>query len=192
MKPYPRPHGLGAQIPMKRLPPLVVALLHNKPVYTLAGPFAGRFGLSCSASYDGGLTWVHEQMLGQRVVAGDAAVVEGCGGGSWGPAVAPDGTVVVRSQPDCLFASRDSGATWEPVGKGPSFGGTQMAFDAAGNLYLLSAYWEGPLRLARSRDMGATWDKEWLVQPPAVGTATFPALLAGEAGRVAVAFLGAA
>lgn len=173
--------------------PRVVYQCYNKPVYDLTGVVpAGRFGLACAASYDGGKTWMHETQLSNYVEGPTGTVVGGCAGGSWMPAVAPDGTVVVRSQPNCLYRSSDSGATWTQAGTGPKeFMGTQLGFDANGTLYALSAYWEGlPLRYAVSHDQGATWGPARTID---LGNRSFglEALATGPTGRLAVAFFAA-
>jgi len=169
--------------------PTVAYLCYNKPVYDLTGNLpVGRYAAACAASYDGGTTWMNEQTLSQSVWVGGQQVVGGCDGGIWPPAVAPDGTVVVRSQPDCLFRTRDSGATWQAVGRGPEFQGTTMAFDDNGTLYALSADWDPPLRLSVSHDQGTTWSTPVVVQPPQAHAPQFAAIAAGAKGRVAVAF----
>lgn len=178
------PPGPGANPLAGVLWPTVAYLCYNKPVFDLTGTVpAGRFGLACAASYDGGTTWQNEAQLSQRVwVAGQS--IGDCAGGSWIPAVAPDGTVVVRSQPDCMFRTRDSGLTWEAVGQGPPFMGTIFDFDDNGTLYALSAWWDAPLRVSVSRDQGETWGEPYLVQPPGTYAAAFPTLQAGGRGQL--------
>lgn len=167
--------------------PTVAYLCYNKPVWDPTGNVpAGRYGLACAASYDGGLTWQNEQVLAQMVEVAGQVVVEGCGGGAWIPAVAPDGTVVVRAQPDCMFRSRDSGMTWEQVGTGPSFSGTIFDFDDNGTLYALSAWWDPPLRISVSRDQGETWETPYVIQPPGTHASAFPTLQAGGRGQLFV------
>lgn len=169
----------------------VVYMCYNKPTLFAPEEVGGSYGTSCAASYDGGATFVHEQML-SRTVYGPmgATIVAGCDGGAWGPAIAPDGVTVVRAQPDCLFRSRDSGASWESLGTGPPFAGTQLAFDRAGVLYALSFPDASGLRMARSTDQGTTWSAPWNVSIAGVGSYAFQALVAGDAGRLAIAFLG--
>lgn len=169
----------------------VAYLCFNKPIVDLTGTVpAGRYGLSCAASYDDGRTWTNEAHLSQYLFVAGAAVGD-CAGGSWNPAVAPDGTVVVRSQPNCLFRSRDSGATWQGLGTGPTeFFGTRLGFDDAGTLYALSAYFEeAPLRIAHSMDQGDTWAPAATVHLP-VKHFAFEAMATGPAGEVALAFYG--
>lgn len=172
------------------LHPTVAYLCYNKfvaDIVTGAVP-VGTYGLACAASYDGGLVWQNEAILG-RVVYAAVAGVGDCAGGSWIPAVAPDGTVVVRSQPDCLFRTRDSGATWQAIGTGPAeFSGTMMAFDDAGTLYAMSGWWEPPLRVSVSRDQGETWETPYVVQPPGANAVSLPTMVAGAAGKLMVAF----
>ncbi|HET6405544.1 MAG TPA: sialidase family protein [Candidatus Thermoplasmatota archaeon] len=159
----------------------VVYLCYNKVV---PGFVAARYGLACAASYDGGRVWENEHLLSQSVWVGEQEVVQGCMGGAWIPAVAPDGTVVIRSQPGCMFRTRDSGASWQQVGTGPDFQGTIFSFDDAGTLYALSAWWDPPLRVSVSRDQGETWETPFLVQPPGAHAPMFPTLVAGAAGKL--------
>lgn len=169
--------------------PSVAYLCYNKPVFDPTGVVpAGRYGLSCAASYDEGLTWVHEQWLTGALFVVGQTLQDGCYGGSWFPAMAPDGAVVVRAQPDCLFRTVDSGATWQPIGTGPKgIVGTELAFDPAGTLYALSASWEeAPLRLAVSHDQGASWNASVPIQPEGLNVA-FESLVAVGPGHVAVA-----
>lgn len=170
--------------------PTVTYLCYNKfvaDIVTGTVP-AATYGLACAASYDGGLAWQNEAILGRVVVAGGQAIGD-CSGGAWTPAVAPDGTVVIRSQPDCFFRTRDSGLTWQEIGTGPDFMGTIMAFDDAGTLYALSQ-WEYPMRISVSRDQGETWEEPYVIQPPGVYGESLPALVAGAAGKLFVAFWG--
>ncbi len=173
----------------------VAYLCYNKPVFDITGTVpAGRYGLACAASYDGGLVWENEKMLSQVVVVAGDPVAGDCAGGAWIPAVAPDGTVVIRSQgwggDHCLFRTRDSGATWERIGTGADFGGSHLAFDDAGTLYAMSPWWQTGLRISVSHDQGETWEAPFTVQPPGVYAPMLANFVAGDAGKLFIAFWG--
>lgn len=152
----------------------------------------GGYTTHCNMSYDGGDSWPAE-----TVAAADVPVVS-CGGLNGHPAAAPDGTVVVPITHGCdglyLSVSQDSGLSWT-VAAGPKTVGAEsidpeVSFAPDGTLY---AMWRGSdhlAYLARTPDLGKTWDGPWKVSPPHVRSTVFQALSAGADGRVAMAFLG--
>lgn len=159
----------------------------------------GRLANWCAVSYDGGLTWPVDREVAQRpIVVATQGVLPGdpCGGVTGFPAVGPDGTAVLPLGNGCksflLGVSRDSGLTWTQR-MGPGDWGILSAtpeaeIDAAGNLYVMWHDAHATMRLARSRDLGATWDAVWDVTPPGVHAMAFEAMVAGAAGRLAFAF----
>lgn len=145
----------------------------------------------CATSEDGGLAW--SPPVPVAVTERDA-----CAGLNGSPRAAPDGTVVVPIFDGCdallLGVSRDSGRTWTlrkgPPGIGSGADDPSIAFTPDGTMYVA---WTGDdhlARLARSPDVGATWDGVWTPAPPDVTATAFVAMAAGADGRVAVAFLG--
>lgn len=68
---------------------------------------------------------------------------------------------------------------------------TEMAVDDAGNLYYV---WIDGVHhlpfLAISRDHGKTWGKPLMIAPPDTYSANLPTVVAGEAGRIAITFAG--
>ena len=67
----------------------------------------------------------------------------------------------------------------------------QLAVDSADNVYAL--WTDGTFRLpflSVSRDHGATWSTPLMVAPPGVHEANLPAIVAGDAGRIAMLFPG--
>jgi hypothetical protein len=66
----------------------------------------------------------------------------------------------------------------------------EVAFSPDGTLYLLFQDKDFNEVLARSHDMGKTWDGQWVVSPPGVKSTSFSALATGSNGRVAMGFLG--
>lgn len=130
-----------------------------------------------------------------------------CGGLHGHLRVAPDGTVVVPNF-GCTVAgedlqaaviSEDDGLTWDirqvPGAEGVSNRSDPSAdFDSENRMYF--AYealgTATSVRAATSDDGGLTWtDSVDLGAPFGVRNAVFPTLIAGDAGRAAVAFLGA-
>ncbi len=162
-------------------------------------------GTWVTESLDGGMTWG----VGVDVLPSDACE-DGLNGA---PAVAPDGTVYVPI-PRCdgmhVAVSKDAGKTWtvhdildagtlganEPQGQGlvgtsnPYEPNPGMGVDAAGNAFVAFGGKDGRMYLARSVDSGATWSKPMVVSPPDVTSTAFSALVAGDAGRIAIAYLG--
>jgi hypothetical protein len=150
------------------------------------------FATFCNMSYDGGRTWPAETLSAARLP------VASCGGVNGHPASAADGTVVVPITLGCdglyVSVSTDSGLTWT-VREGPKSVGAQsidpdVSFAPDGTLHAL---WRGDdqlLYLARSGDLGQTWQGPWRVSPPHVTGTVFQVVAAGDDGRLAFAFLG--
>lgn len=153
-------------------------------------------GTACSLSYDGGWTWPAESSPFPPV--GASWVGTQCGYPTGHPAVSASGVVAVAKSGGCdalyVAVSLDSGLTWS-IRRGPAVPGEtfdpELAFSPDGTLYAL---WQGASdhlpRLARSSDLGQTWEGPWAVAPPDVTSTAFVALAAGADGRVALAFLG--
>lgn len=127
-------------------------------------------------STDGGLTWLE---VGQSNCNGDIivreldhAVIKGCGAG--------------------IDVSTDGGATWTVKAvEGAESQGiamTEPAIDAAGNVYISWSNATG-VWLAGTADLGESWTTPRLVSETTNGTYRWPWVVAGEAGRVAVAWI---
>lgn len=91
----------------------------------------------------------------------------------------------------------DGGATWtfaqaaKLTGNQLGLGLVTGAADDAGNVYLTWGESEGgevSIWLARSTDEGATWLPKIRVDQPETGSKVFPVVVAGSAGKVAVAY----
>jgi hypothetical protein len=114
-----------------------------------------------------------------------------------------DGTVTTRPlgayQPGGGFAvaySNDYGATFKAVRAGEGSGGSEgidpgVAVDTAGNDY--GAYW-GPegIHAVVSQDEGATWSEPRIVSPPELKSFEMVDAIAGDEGRVAIAYIATA
>lgn len=126
------------------------------------------------------------------------------GGGFWNAATgtvfftwtySTSGATDVGSNPGYAF-TRDEGLTWT-MGTAPGAGGEQLglglvvgAADDAGNVYL--AWGETldettAIYMARSTDDGDTWEGPFRVDNT-TGSKVFPAITAGPAGQVAIAY----
>ena len=145
---------------------------------------------NCATSYDGGLNFL------PAVPVLDEAR-HGCAGLNGMPIVGPDGTVVVGSSAGCdgpaIAYSLDSGLTWDamtgPTDKGGASNDPELEFMPDGTLYVL---WQGDdwiPYLARTKDLGETWDGPWRVAAPGVTSTVFAAMVAGDQGKLAMAFL---
>ena len=146
---------------------------------------------NCATSYDGGLNFL------PAVPVLDGAR-HGCAGLNGMPIVGPDGTVVVGSSSGCagpaIASSTDSGVTWGAI-EGPTDVGAEtndpeLEFMPDGTLFVMWAGSDNLPYLARTKDMGATWDGPWKVSPPGVTSSVFAAMVAGDQGKLGMAFLG--
>lgn len=176
--------------------PDVVYLCANSPTEA-AGP-----GRLCYRSLDGGGSFAPAGY----VFPSPQAPVDSCQAlEADNGAAGPDGTVyqpVTCRAGAYLAVSRDEGATyaWRRVEGAPGapgiagvdadVGGLQVAVDDGGTVYAL---WqtEGALQLTRSTDGGRHFTAPLSVAAPGLRRVTLPALAAGAAGEVGVAYYGA-
>ncbi len=188
--PYPT-SGPGSLIPHPNYP---------NAVYYCSQDVATAF---CSRSDDGGLTY------GPTVPIYDSAVSE-CVGLHGHPKVAPDGTVYVPNK-GChldtpvigdglvnVVVSEDAGSTWQIRAVPDSTGSLltksdpSLAIGQDGKVYL--AYQNltnNHFYVATSTDRGVTWSPSFDVGALAgINYSVFPAAVAGDANRAAVAFFG--
>lgn len=151
---------------------------------------------NCTASSDGGLTWLPGTTTGLLTCIGLHGHIKGSADGyAYLPGKScfdANSALVVGGE-----YTHDDGATWSEY---TIPGATETAFDPAvavspsGTLY--QAWEDGasshPL-IASSPDHGANWsapiDLASSVSPPLVAS-TFPSLVAGDSGRLAYSFLG--
>ncbi|HVL48062.1 MAG TPA: sialidase family protein [Candidatus Thermoplasmatota archaeon] len=145
-----------------------------------------------SASLDGGLTWP----------INSKAVEHGtCSGGLHGRLRTDSEGNVYLPKRDCggvvLAVSKDNALTWTQTKLGEDVGSARfrknpdLAIDRENNLYMVWPGDDNRLYLSVSRDRGATWSNESLLaSPPSVTTTTMPAIVAGDAGRIAFAYYG--
>lgn len=146
-------------------------------------------------------TWIARSLDGGRTFElGQLVHPASCHSGIAGPvAVGRDG-VAYSPKPTCdglaLAVSKDSGATWElsyvnDAGSVDALAAmTDAAVDAGQNAYATWTGADGLPYLTHSTDAGATWSKPMRVSPPEITGSTHNVLVAGDAGRVAIAYLG--
>src|SRR4029077_7612392 len=149
----------------------------------------------CARSDDGGVT------LGTQT---PLYTLEQCGGLHGHVKVAPDGTVYVPNR-SCLggnsavVVSIDNGVSWTvlpiqnalTLPNSPSTDDPSVAIDAAGTVYALFALNGTQATVAVSTTQGTTWTNIYDVGAAfGVKNVAFPAAVAGDAGRAAVAFYG--
>ncbi len=157
---------------------------------------------NCALSIDGGLTF--GPAVPMYVLASpDTTTVGQCAGLHGHVKVGPDGTVYVPNascagpvnpNENGIALSEDNGATWAvrtvPGTKG---GGSDpsVAVDDGGLLYLGFVNDDKSPAVAVSADRGKTWTSVYDVGAMVgVKNAVFPAMVAGSAGRAAMAFYG--
>jgi BNR repeat-like domain/Dockerin type I domain len=163
---------------------------YNHAVYFASQDLVTAFTLR---SDDGGETW------GPPV----DMYTSQCGGLHGRLKVAPDGTVYIPNN-DCggagaVVVSQDNGLTWaiRPVPNtiaNPNLQDPAVAIDAAGRAYFVMASASGgnsQAVVATSDDQGQTWQNTFDVGASfGLQNIAYPAAIAGDAGRAAVAFYG--
>ena len=167
---------------------------HGSSLATTAYPHAVYYcsqaivAAFCSRSDDGGVVFHPAvQIYGQE-----------CSGLHGHVKVAPDGTVYVPNR-NCgghqaLVRSLDNGVTWQQVpvpSSLPSKTDPSVAISSGGVLYFGYRNVDGHARVAVSLDQGATWSYDTDIGAPAnIQNAVFPAAVAGDNDRGAIAFIG--
>jgi hypothetical protein len=111
----------------------------------------------------------------------------------------PDGTVYVPAR-NCggplVARSTDNGLTWSQVEVHPEVGtarcdkNPEVAIDTQDNVYLVWPGSDNLLYLATSDDHAQTWGTAHRAAPPDIQTATMPVIVAGDPGRIALAYYG--
>ena len=162
---------------------------------------------SCGRSLDGGLTWTP---TGAPAFPGyepgndyNKFGVAGLCGGLHGHAVTDQAGRLYIPKSHCgipvLAVSEDGGTTWRRTvvsdrfltGEAHVGEHHSVSIDAAGNVYYL--FWDDPGHLpwlAISKDAGRTFGEPMMIGPPGVQEVNLPAMVAGDAGKVAISFPG--
>lgn len=162
--------------------------VYDSAVYFCYNKLAGIF---CYTSLDGGATFaVGSQAFG---------LVTTNGGLHGAISSAPDGTVYVppRVATPTLVISKDNGLNWEEKTMGEDVGtpnprkNSEMAADTESNGYHVWTGGDQGVYMSRSTDSGESWEQTSLrISPVEVVSSVFPQIIAGDPGRMAVAYLG--
>jgi hypothetical protein len=158
----------------------------------------GQFA-NCALSLDGGMTYGPSMVM---YTDPGTPLTGRCQGLHGHVKVGPDGTAYVPDF-DCgtlskqgLVVTRDDGLHWTvneiPDSAYNNFRSDPSVGIASDNtVYYAYEAPEGPIKLAVSQDHGTTWTPSTdLTTPIGVQNAVFPAVIAGDGPRAAVAFLG--
>lgn len=149
-------------------------------------------GIWVSRSLDGGVTWTSAPAMSEAFgfeYRTGGPIAADRGGNVYVPAYLDGGGFAVA-------VSNDHGATFRAVRAGDRSAGLEgidpgLALDAQGNAY--GAYWgDGAVRVVVSTDHGDSWSPPRPVSPPALTSFVLADAVAGDRGRVAVAYLATA
>jgi hypothetical protein len=146
-----------------------------------------------SHSFDGGLTWqpsIAATGLDGRYRTGGPIMAD-LQGNVYVPLALRD----VEGGGMDVVVSHDDGVTWQRVHAAPDGPGSwgvdgDIALDDAGNVYLVYESSDHSVKVASSKDHGATWAAPVRVAPADVTSVRLAAGVAGAAGKLAVAYLG--
>ncbi|HEX9093538.1 MAG TPA: CARDB domain-containing protein [Coriobacteriia bacterium] len=142
----------------------------------------------CARSDDGGVTFAPAVPI----------YTDQCGGLHGHVKVAPDGTVYVPNK-DCggkqgVAVSTDNGLTWNVrtvPGSSPGAWDPSVAVASDGTVYFAYGDGDGHPKVAVSHDRGQTWTNIRDVGVPfSIAATAFPAAVAGDPNRAAMAFIG--
>lgn len=153
---------------------------------------------ACGRSLDGGDTFLP---AGAPAFLGVDPNAGGFCGGLSGQLMADNNGRVFLPKGHCgspwVAVSNDAALTWQQVLVNNYIPAadthTAVAADAAGNLYYL--WFDAVNRLpylSISTNHGQTWGTPYMIAPPGVHEVNFPAIAAGDAGRIAITFPGTA
>lgn len=151
---------------------------------------------SCGRSLDGGATFLPAGL--PAFLGVDPATGGVCGGLTGQLITDPQGRAFLPKG-HCSYpwvaVTTDAAATWRQVQVNDYIPAadthTAVAADAAGNLYYV--WFDAKDRLpylSVSTDHGLTWGVPMMVAPPGVHEVNFPAIVAGDSGRIAITFPG--
>ncbi|HVM44421.1 MAG TPA: sialidase family protein [Candidatus Thermoplasmatota archaeon] len=156
------------------------------------------YATACVRSADGGMTYQRTAPPFVGIMPGEECIIGPVASALVGHLKAsPDGVLYLPRE-ECgkpvLAVSDDSGLSWRTVivsdrvaiGNDPA-----VAVDAEGNaFYVFQDVDTSHIFLTTSTDQGRTWSEAVDITPPGITAAHLPALVAGDAGRVAMAWLG--
>ena len=152
-------------------------------------------------SFRGDGTWIQQSYDGGRTFnVGQVVHPASCHSGIAGPVAVGNDGVAYSPKPTCdgieMAVTKDGGATWslasvEDVGSADALAHmTDAAVDLGLNAYGTWTGEDGLPYITRTTDQGETWSKAIRVSPPDITVTAHNTIIAGEAGHVAVAYLG--
>jgi hypothetical protein len=162
------------------------SLWAGRAFYFCANQFADS---TCSVSLDGGLTYP----IKAPVFVPDHR--SPCGGINGHVTTGPDGTAYLpawRCDEPWIGISRDTGVSWEARRVSEKSSGAMdpsVAIASDGSAYYFWMDREGQPWLSVSTDAGRTWGPAIDVAFPGLVTSTLPTIVAGDAGRIAFAYV---
>lgn len=156
------------------------------------------YATACVRSFDGGTTFQRVAPPYEGVVPGEECLIGPVASALVGHLKAgPDGTIYLPKE-HCGHAliaiSQDDGLTWgrfevtdmEVTGADPV-----VSVDAEGTVYyVFTAAEDSHVYLVTSIDQGATWGEPVDITPPGITAVHLPTIVAGDAGRLAMAWVG--
>jgi len=157
---------------------------------------------NCAVSYDGGNRYLYDRVaLGGECVDAGTGCPDGtndCGGINGHPAASADGIVYVPAGFNCniptVAVTNDNGLTWTAHQFGKDIGqqdiDPEITVTPDGTAYFYGRGKDGAGYLWRSKDQFATVDGPFKVSPPDVKGVIHAALMSGDDGRLAIAYLG--
>ncbi|MCA1812409.1 MAG: glycoside hydrolase [Halobacteriales archaeon] len=155
-------------------------LLYPNVVYACANGLASA---NCGVSLDGGLSWL------TTVPHGIGCAFQGA------PVAGRDGTLYEPSSA-CgaqVRLTRDNGLSWVELDVGTAQASADtpdLAVSPDGTLYFAYTDTDWQPQLMRSADGGHTWQGPFALPVAGLTSSVFPVIVAGDDGRVGVAFYG--
>ncbi len=173
-------------------PRLVPTVGYDNVVYLCVNRIADS---ACSTSYDGGLTFnPFRTVFGLPENEGGGA---GCGGLHGHGTTGPDGRAYLGKMhcgTPMIAVSDDDGLTWSTHKIAPDHTSTrhdvELAADSAGNVYAMWVDSDWDPYFAVSTDYGRSWSEPHAVAAPGIQSAVFPAIAAGDEGKIAMIYYG--
>lgn len=179
------------------VPPLVASPLYPNVLYYCVNQIGAT---TCTRSFDGGLTWTAGSPAfpgAQPQPDNNDPLNSFCGGLSGHVYASRVTGTVFMPKGQCgkamVARSTDNGNSWTPVtvdSAGIDGHDASVAVDGNGTVYYFYLDPQSLPRLAVSHDDGASFEAPINVTLPGITAGKFPAITAGDAGRIAFYYVG--